>query len=510
MDSVKKLLCVVVSLSLSFSLAACAGESSSAEPEPEKPGTSFAEEIIDTPGDTLHESNTEYQTYQIEPFGIEFDCPSDFGSDIKSTVISKNEAHFSVGAEDRVIFVSCSRIASLDEWAAIAAATGKDSSALYEGFESLNVTDAITSWKTGYEAFELLDSFSGPDSYGFYYIGTDSIGDAPASELGYRYKNYGSFVDDGGIINVVLSISAPEAVDQEGFISLCEAVTNSLRLSDRDAEDSMSSAEIGGDFESVLEPLTGSAYEEQCVEIVDTFFHYAPLVCYDEPRLYLEKLLGGNKELFRSLEYEDGLLEGEDNFDSELTIRDCGKCVGTVNEYCIDVEEIRTYYRVEPDIVEVKEYAHSIYMTINSPTDYCITGVTSQYIGPVDDGQWESSSSGESGGTDSISASSQPIWINDPEAQRTYGANAQIDDHVFSNVSGWIWSGDYQLSNYNPGSAQYTYSDACSLLEERGYTDTPLYYLALQRLALAYDRIEEMEEARRNGINPYELNWDWP
>ena len=48
----------------------------------------------------------------------------------------------------------------------------------------------------------------------------------------FDYKNYGGFVDDGGIINLVLIISVPEDTDREDFFTLCETVTNSIRFSE--------------------------------------------------------------------------------------------------------------------------------------------------------------------------------------------------------------------------------------------------------------------------------------
>ena len=59
-------------------------------------------------------------------------------------------------------------------------------SRLYEDFNSLDLDENIATRKATYETFELLNSFSTPDSYGFYYLGTDSYGDTPAAELSYR------------------------------------------------------------------------------------------------------------------------------------------------------------------------------------------------------------------------------------------------------------------------------------------------------------------------------------
>lgn len=154
-------------------------------------------------------------------------------------------------------------------------------SRLYEDFNSLDLDENIATRKATYETFELLNSFSTPDSYGFYYLGTDSYGDTPAAELSYQYKNHGGFADDGGVINVYLLIIVPETMDHEEFFALCEAITGSLRWSD--GGDSGTSTEVGGDFDAALEPLEASGYEAQCAEIVDALFHYAPLACYDGP-----------------------------------------------------------------------------------------------------------------------------------------------------------------------------------------------------------------------------------
>lgn len=484
----KKFLCIAVSLSLSLSLSACAKPPSSQEAQPDSPsiGQSTAA------SEAAPEQEIEYQTYEIPIFGIEFDCPADFASDVESNVISDSEVGFKVkGTEDGVIYVTCLRNGY---------------------FKSLDAT--ISTYENTYEAFELLGCFSTSDGYGFYYIGTDSFGDAPSTELGYQYKNHGGFVDDGGIIQVQLSITVPETVDREKFISFCETVTSSLRLSGSDTGDSTSSAEMGESSESVLEPLKDGTYEEQCAEIVDTLFHYAPLVCYDGPRLKLMRLFDGNEELFKSLEYRGGLLEGEDNFTSELVIQACGEIDITANAYYINVNEIRTYYGIESG---TGEYRHTICITINSSTDYCVTGVDSDYYGPVDNGYKESTSGEAAGSFVSIYDDEDGIYGGPPdseffgpgdvfkglnpdiyqlpelEAQRTYGANAQIDDDTFYNVLLAIKKDDEQWAVYNRyqkgvtalGPSTLEYEVALDLLESRGFTNTPLYELALYRYSSA-------------------------
>ena len=487
----KRLLCIVVSLSLSLSLSACDRGS--------------PEETAAGGEDIPQESGVEYQTYRIDPLGIEFDCPVDFGSDVSSTVISENEAFVSVSAEGRHLLAKCTRIAAFDDFAPY-------TPGLYEDFNSLDLDENIATRKATYETFELLDSFSTPDSYGFYYLGTDSYGDTPAAELSYQYKNHGGFANDGGVINVYLLIIVPETMDHEEFFALCEAITGSLRWSD--GGDSGTSTEVGGDFDAALEPLEASGYEAQCAEIVDALFHYAPLACYDGPRLYLQQLLGGDEALFQSLSGSGGLLEGADNFTSEWTIQDCGESGKAANAYYINVNETRTYYGVESGN---GEYAHTIYITINCAADYRVTGVDSVYNGPVDGGHEESTDGQADGSFVSIyddedgifdgppngliyksdgTLDTNQYWPSELEAQRTYGANAQIENDTFNYVLSNIHSGDLSwvtnkyvvsLGGYpGPSPARY-YQQACEYLEylelyrPLEYTKTPLYELVLYR-----------------------------
>ena len=88
--------------------------------------------------------------------------------------------------------------------------------------------------------------------------------------------------------------------------------------------------------------------------------------------------MGGDEALFQSLSGSGGLLEGADNFTSEWTIQDCGESGKAANAYYINVNEMRTYYGVESGN---GEYAHTIYITINSAADYRVTGVDSVYNG---------------------------------------------------------------------------------------------------------------------------------
>lgn len=476
---IQKSLCIMFSFALLLFFTACDKETAKEELRPDSTPQSTA-----SPESVPQEGETEYRTYRIPNFGIEFDCPATFGSDTKSTVISENEASFSVSAEDRIILVSCSRIALMDEWAALASAAGKDSSALYEGFKSLDVADAIATRKEGgYSAFELLDSFSTPDSYGFYYIGTDSFGEAPAPEFGYQYKNYGGFADDNGIINVQLSIVVPETVDRAEFNSLCETVTSSLRLSDAETAGGAPS----GVENPALKSLSGSTYDAQCAEIVNMFFEYASLVRYGAPSSNLMLLIGGNEDLFKVLEEPGEILCSSHSFTSELALQDCGEN-GAGGMYYVNVIEMRAF---DEEDIGTHEYAHTFYVSIHSPADYCVTGIDSAYIGLVDT-SYHGPDYAESSGLDEPDELDEFDTMMEEYYQlareHTYGANARIDPALFVTAVGWIEEGDDVRANershgmaYDPDSSTSAslYSAACSLLFEGGYWDTPLYELAL-------------------------------
>nr|WP_326174759.1 hypothetical protein [uncultured Oscillibacter sp.] len=178
------------------------------------------------------EDAIECRTHEIPLFGIEFDCPAAFGTEGKSNVIAEDEVNYSISTGDSAIVFMCSRISSLSRTEELFHLAGKDPAILYEGFESLDLADEIVSWSEMYQTFDLLDSFSSPESYGFSYAAADDSFGELITELGYKYKNYGGFVDDGGIINLVLIISVPEDTDREEFFALCETVTNSIRFSE--------------------------------------------------------------------------------------------------------------------------------------------------------------------------------------------------------------------------------------------------------------------------------------
>lgn len=178
------------------------------------------------------EDAIECRTHEIPLFDLEFDCPVAFGTEGKVNVIAEDEVNYSIDAGDSAIVLMCSRISSLSRTEELFQLAGRDPAILYEEFERLDLADEIVSWSEMYRTFDLLDSFSSPESYGFSYVATDDSFGELDTELGYRYKNYGGFVDDGGIINIVLLISVPEDTDREDFFTLCETVTNSIRFSE--------------------------------------------------------------------------------------------------------------------------------------------------------------------------------------------------------------------------------------------------------------------------------------
>lgn len=263
----QKLLCIAFSLALLLTFTACGKEAEEEGPKPDSTPQGGASFESEPQGD-----RTECQTYSVPVFGIEFDCPADFGGEVKANVVSKDEASFSLSTEDRVILLNCSRIASLKDTAELYNTLGEDVTALYEKYQTLDVNAEIADWRNaGFKTFELLDSFSTPDSYGFYYIGEEDFGDY-STQLGYNYKNYGSFGEPNDLIRVYLHILAPERMGRDEFTALCETVTNSLRLVQSPSENG---APEGGAQASALKPLAGGTYDQQCREIVELFFDYA-------------------------------------------------------------------------------------------------------------------------------------------------------------------------------------------------------------------------------------------
>lgn len=495
-DTMKRVSCAILSITLLLSLAACAKQPSSQKPKPDS--SSPGDQSADVSEAAPEENGTEYQTYEIPIFGLQFDCPADFGDDVKSNVISDDEVIFSVGAEDRLILFYCSRIASLKDAEALAALAGVDSTVLYEEYQSLDVAAAIAARKESgeFDPFELLDSFSTPDSYGFYYVGKEVLFEGESDpQMYYQYKNYGSFGALNDLIKVDLQINVPESVGQEAFTAFCEALTSSLRLPDSEAPagDGAPSGPEGG--KSGLKALSGGTSDAQCREIVNMFFEYASLIRYGAPSSDLMRLMGGNKDLFKALEQPGEILCSSYSFTSDLIFQNFEESGASGGEYTINVIETRGYDEEE---LGTHEYLFTFRISINSPTDYCVTGIDNEYVGAIDTsyhGPDYEESSGQDD-PDELDEFDTMEEYYEMAMQRTFGANAQIDDHVFFSAVGWITNGDIQLAGMNPWGAYECYLDACEYLEERRYTDTPLYDLASQRLALAQEKIDIETEKR--------------
>ena len=197
--------------------------------EEDAPAKEDVPAVVDVP---VKEEAIECQTHEIPFFGIAFDCPVAFGTEGEARVVAEDEVSYGISTEDSAVVLMCSRISSLSRAEEIVRLAGKDTAILYEDFETLDLADEITSWSEMYQTFDLLDSFSTPESYGFSYIAAYDFFGELDTEMGYRYKNYGGFVDDGGIIKLVLLISVPEDTAREDFFTLCETVTNSIRFSE--------------------------------------------------------------------------------------------------------------------------------------------------------------------------------------------------------------------------------------------------------------------------------------
>ena len=212
--------------------------SESSEPAENKEDAPEKEDVpveVDAPVEEdapVKEEAIECQTHEIPFFGIAFDCPVAFGTEGEARVVAEDEVSYGISTEDSAVVLMCSRISSLSRAEEIVRLAGKDPADLYEDFETLDLADEITSWSEMYQTFDLLDSFSTPESYGFSYIAAYDFFGELDTEMGYRYKNYGGFVDDGGIIKLVLVISVPEDTDREDFFALCETVINSIRFSE--------------------------------------------------------------------------------------------------------------------------------------------------------------------------------------------------------------------------------------------------------------------------------------
>jgi len=483
----KNLICILLSTALLLTCAACGGKESSDEPRNTPPPEEDGASAVAAP----QENEVLLQTFEVPLFGLQFDCPVVFANDTKNHIISEDHVNYTVKRDERsFILISCSRMARLNEWAQLASATGKDSSALYEGFESLDVDEAIESRRdSGYETFELLDSFSTATSYGFYYTGkSEDFGTQEYDpELSYEYKNHGGFSDGGGIINVNMTITVPEEEDREAFTAFCEAVTSSLRLPGTSGGESGGVA--GPEPEppvTALSPLEGDTYDARCREIVDLFFSYAFTVrCGGSPS-GLMLLIGGDEALFQSMRsVVDGPLDGSHSYVSDWAFQGCEEDPQAKNGYIVYVDETRRYDEEE---LGLQEYLYNFFMTVNSPTDYCVTGIDSVYYGPVDSANFEYDPSLE-------------VETDEQAMQHTYGTNAQIEDYVFNRLVDLIRKADqvWAAGDHCAQMAYVCYESACDTLETLELTDTPLYRLALDRWVTAYNAYE----AYRESISPH-------
>jgi len=212
----------------------------------------------------------------------------------------------------------------------------------------------------------------------------------------------------------------------------------------------------GGEAAASPEPLKSGTYEDQCVEILNMFFGEASFVRDGGSPSYLMGLIGGDEALFQKLQAADGLLDGSRVFYSDqLTSRNFEKSDTADNAYSIQVDEIRLY---DEEGLRGEEYGylHTFSVTINSPTDYCITGVDSEYVDP-----------------DQLAM--------DP----TNGTNALILSDTFECLVNEIKRSDQILSNaLTNGDIQIAYSGydyVCRFCEQWRFTDAPIYQLALER-----------------------------
>lgn len=434
----------------------------------------------------------ECQTHEIPFFGIEFDCPAAFGTEGKSNVIAEDEVNYSIDAGDSAIVFVCSRISSLSRTEEIFHLAGKDPAILYEDFERLDLADEIISWSKQYQTFELLDSFSTPESYGFSYAAADDFFGELITELGYRYKNYGGFVDDGGIINIVLLISAPEDTDREDFFALCETVTNSIRFSEARAGGGASQDTAG-------DSVPDNAYEEICWETMQLFWEEAPLVRNGGSPDALTRLLGGNKDLLSRLRNPDGILDNSSGFTSEWSFQECWVSDTDPSTYYAGINETRKY---DLQGLEPRAFAHTFTLSKPSSGDYYISAIESDDRGtadvsyevlPADDEPIPEEA--EALPLDLDAYRQHYTHLSAPELQPTYGTNSKIPSYVFDTIipcikgADLLWADeeftkatmekkygyyDYEM-NFEP---IITYYDTTRQHFEnafREYTDTPMF-----------------------------------
>ena len=397
-------------------------------------------------------------THEIPQFGMVFDCPVSFATEGKSNVIAEDEVNYSIGTEDSAIVLMCSRISALSRTEELFRLAGKDPAILYEDFERLDLADAITSWSKQYQTFDLLDSFSTPESYGFSYVATDDSLGEPYTEMGYRYKNHGGFVDDGGIINVTLFISVPEDTDREDFFALCETVTNSIRFSEAKAGG-------GGPQDASGNSVPDNAYEEICWETMQLFWEEAPLVRKGGSPDDLTRLLGGNKDLLSRLREPDGILDNSRGFTSEWSFQDCWISGTDPNTYYAGVNETRKY---DLQGLEPHAFAHTFTLSKPSSGDHYISAIESDdkgtaavsyevlpaYDEPIPE-------EAEALPLDFSAYHQHYTHLNAPELQHDYGTNSKIRWDVFNAMIDYITVGDNMWANEELIKA--------SLEEEHGY-----------------------------------------
>ena len=373
-------------------------------------------------------------------------------------MIAEDEVNYSIGTEDSAIVLMCSRISALSRTEELFRLAGKDPAILYEDFERLGLADAITSWSKQYQTFDLLDSFSTPESYGFSYVATDDSLGEPYTEMGYRYKNHGGFVDDGGIINVTLFISVPEDTDREDFFALCETVTNSIRFSEAKAGG-------GGPQDASGNSVPDNAYEEICWETMQLFWEEAPLVRTGGSPDDLMRLLGGNKDLLSRLREPDGILDNSSGFTSEWSFQDCWISGTDPNTYYAGVNETRKY---DLQGLEPHAFAHTFTLSKPSSGDHYISAIESDdkgtaavsyevlpaYDEPIPE-------EAEALPLDFSAYHQHYTHLNAPELQHDYGTNSKIRWDVFNAMIDYITVGDNMWANEELIKA--------SLEEEHGY-----------------------------------------
>ena len=419
-------------------------------------------------------------THEIPFFGMEFDCPVAFATEGKSNVVAEDEVHYSIGTEDSAIALMCSRISSLSRTEELFRLAGKDPAVLYENFETLDLAAEITRWSETYRTFDLLDSFSSPESCGFFYVATDDSFGEPYTEMGYRYKNYGGFVDDGGVINIVLFIFVPEDTDREDFFTLCETVTNSIRFSEAKAGGGASQDAAG-------DPVPDNAYEEICWETMQLFWEEAPLVRNGGSPDALTRLLGGNKDLLSRLRNPDGILDNSSGFTSEWSFQECWVSDTDPSTYYAGINETRKY---DLQGLEPRAFAHTFTLSKPSSGDHYISAIESDdrgtadvsyevlpaYDGPIPEEAGELP-------LDPDVYRQHYTHLNAPELQPTYGTNSKIDSTVFNTIIAFIKGADLLWAD-----GEFT---KATMEKKYGYYD---YEMNFEPIITSYDNARRIFE----------------